>query len=51
MNFPLKKSWFDKRELSATIGTGSCFVIKDGKKLICACNKNGKIILEEQSIA
>lgn len=52
MSFPFnfKKEWQDKRDLSQVVGPGSCFVIKEGKKLLCACNRQGRIILEEVEI-
>jgi len=43
MESPLKKEWRDNRELAQVVGPDSCFVFKDGKKIISACNKQGKI--------
>lgn len=43
MDSPLKKEWRDNRELAQTVGPGSCFVFKDGKRIISACNRQGKI--------
>jgi hypothetical protein len=43
MELPLKKEWRDNRELAQTVGKDSCFVFKEGNKIISACNKQGKI--------
>ena len=50
MELPLKKEWKDNRELSQVVGPGSCFVIKDGKRMISACNRQGKIIIEKRNL-
>jgi len=50
MELPLKKEWRDNRELAQTVGPGSCFVIKDGNKIITACNRQGKIEVEKISL-
>ena len=47
MESPLKKEWKDNRELSQVVGPSSCFVIKDGKRIITACNKQGKIEVDK----
>lgn len=50
MESPLKKEWRDNRELAQVVGPGSCFVFKEGKKIISACNKQGKIFVEDIDI-
>jgi len=40
MELPLKKEWRDNRDLAQVVGPGSCFIFKDGKKIISVCKSN-----------
>ena len=50
MDFPLKKKWIDRRDLSQVVGIGSCLVFKEGNEIITACNDNGKIKIEKHKL-
>ncbi len=50
MESPLKKEWRDNRELAQVVGQNSCLIFKNGKKIVSACNRNGKVEVNENRI-